>query len=400
MASEAALDSTLIIDTDSHVSEPADLWTSRVPKKWVEQVPYVVRNEVLGVDDWMVGDKRLMSLGNFAMAGYDGYIPDSPPSLSDADPAAFDPKARLDRLDEYGVYAQVLFPNVLAFFAWAFQGMQDQEIAIACVRAYNDFLTEFASADPARLLPLCVVPYWNLEESLKELERAHEQGHRGLVFGWQFEKVGLPPLRDPHWDPLLKSAQEMGMSINLHVAANSTSEQDSSKMLKAKNEFDRAEYAKTTSLSLVSNITAIAELTMTGFVAKYPDLKWISVESGFGYIPYLLETFDWQWENSGAFKDFPGMDKPSELFRQHIYASFWFEKDAVSLLPRYADNVLFETDFPHPTSLSPGPATSASTARVTVRQNLKDLSDETLEKILWSNAAKLFKVEKPAGWSA
>jgi hypothetical protein len=136
----------------------------------------------------------MVSAGVFAMAGYKDFIPDAPSTLAEADPAAYDAKARLKTLDEYGVQAQLLFPNIVSFYAWAFIGMKDPELGFACIRAYNDFLTEFASADPSRLLPLCFLPFWDVAESVKELERTQAMGHRGVVFGWNFDKIGFPRL--------------------------------------------------------------------------------------------------------------------------------------------------------------------------------------------------------------
>ena len=138
-------------------------------------------------------------------------------------------------------------------------------------------------------------------------------------------------------------------------------------------------------------------LTTSGVLERYPNLKWLSVESGFGYLPFLLETLDWQWHNAGAFRDNPKQLLPSEAFRQHMYGSFWYESSTLPLLELYPDNVLFETDFPHPTSLSPGPASTAQPARDTVRQSMKGLPDDIIRKVLFENAAKLFKVDYPVG---
>ena len=334
-------------------------------------------------------------LAGFAMAGFDGYLPDMPARMSDIDPSAYDPRRRLSWMDQFDIEAQVLYPNVVAFFGWAFIEMQDQPIAVACVSAYNDFLAEFASANPNRLIPVCALPFWNIEASVRELERAHGLGHRGVVFGWQFENIGLPRLVEPHWDPILSKAQELGMSINLHVAASTRSKQDVNSMLKDRSEFSRPEYAKQTALMMASNLAAIAELTTSDLLLRYPRLKWVSVESGFGYIPFLLETLDWQWHNSGAASEQPGAPLPSERFREHMFGSFWFEKNSMSLLPEYADNIMFETDYPHPTCLCPGPASIADPARVMVKNSLSGTPDDVIRKVLWSNAATLYGVPDP-----
>jgi uncharacterized protein len=391
-----AVESTPIIDTDAHVSEPPELWISRLPKKWADEAPRIRLNaDRGGSEDWYLGDVRLFSAGFLAVAGHDDYAPDFPKGYADFDPAAWKVKDRLERMDEHGVYAEVLFPNVLCFYNWAFREMANQELSLACHRVYNDYAVEFASADPNRLIPLCILPYWNLEESVKELRRCHEMGHRGLIFGWQYHKVGLPPIMDPHWDPLFKTAEELEMSMNLHVAL--ATQKETTEVWQTDNVWSSKDYARQSALSLLSNAEAIALLTTSGMLERYPNLKWLSVESGFGYLPFLLETLDWQWHNAGAFRDNPKQLLPSEAFRKHMYGSFWYESSTLSLLELFPDNILFETDFPHPTSLSPGPASTAQTARDTVRQSMKALPDDVIRKVLFENAAKLFKVDYPVG---
>jgi predicted TIM-barrel fold metal-dependent hydrolase len=183
--------------------------------------------------------------------------------------------------------------------------------------------------------------------------------------------------------------------MNLHIAVGTPTEQDTSAVNKARNEWNSSEYAKRSALVMLSNVGAIGELTTSGIVGRYPDLKWISVESGFGYIPFLLETLDWQWHNSGALRDHPNQLLPSEAFRQSVYGSFWFERESMALLEKYPDNIMFETDYPHPTSLSPGPASTADPARIAVKKSLSGVPDDIVRKVLFENAAGLFKVGPP-----
>src|SRR5215471_18497322 len=100
-----------VADVDSHVIEPPDLWTSRVSKKWGDQVPHVKYHERRREDWWFVGSRKLYGVGAFAQAGWPEFPPSHPRSLSDAFPAAVEPKARLAYLDSIGVYYQVLYPN-------------------------------------------------------------------------------------------------------------------------------------------------------------------------------------------------------------------------------------------------------------------------------------------------
>ena len=98
-----------------------------------------------------------------------------------------------------------------------------------------------------------------------------------------------------------------------------------------------------------SNAASIADWCYTGIFERFPELKVVQVESGIGYIPYLLEHMDWQWIENFVWKERPGDHLPSELFHRNMLACFWFERVAPSKLIEEIgeDNILFETDFPH-----------------------------------------------------
>ena len=134
-----------VIDVDTHLTEPPDLWTSRVPAAMQEHVPRIVRRGDLEM--WVAGDQFIGAPGAYSMAGYDGVIPDMPKDFTEIPPAAYDAEARLAFLDREGIQAQVLYPNVGGFGNGFFLRLGDREVVAASVRAYNDFLTEWCSAD-------------------------------------------------------------------------------------------------------------------------------------------------------------------------------------------------------------------------------------------------------------
>ncbi len=101
-----------VIDCDTHIVEPYDLWTARVSAKYRDEVPHVKWNEERQQDVWYMPDRPLMAAAaGSAMAGWKEYPPNRPPRLRDADPATFDVTERLKRMDEYGIWAQVLYPK-------------------------------------------------------------------------------------------------------------------------------------------------------------------------------------------------------------------------------------------------------------------------------------------------
>src|SRR5207247_635449 len=122
-----------------------------------------------------------------------------------------------------------------------------------------------------------------------------------------------------YWDPILDAAQSNDLSLNFHIGFASLQEGDFEAVVPEKEGFDRAKYASDVSLFCLGNARAIATSITSGLCIRFPRLKIVSVESGFGYIPFLLESLDWQWHNGGAAKDHPDRPLPSEIFRRQIY---------------------------------------------------------------------------------
>lgn len=380
------VDRVPVVDADTHVSEPPDLWTSRVPARYGDLVPRVVHSSRAG-DHWMVGGKHLFRVAQFAMAGWEDYVPSCPPTLAAADPAAWQPGARLARMDADGVAAQVLYPNLVGFFVGAFVELREPEVMLACVRAYNDFLAEFAEPGPDRLLPLMMLPYWDLDACVAEMDRALALGHRGIVAAGRLDGVGLPPLRDPHWDPLWAAAQERGLSMNFHIGFSA----DADPLNRPGDHTTRARFAETSAQAFMANMRTLAELLCSGVLHRFPGLKVVSVESGAGWLPFFLESLDWQWVNNGAHRDHPERELPSAYFRRQAWATWWFERDGLAAtVERLQDNVLFSTDFPHPTSQSPGPASSAVAPRTYVDETLGPVPEPVARKVLHDNARRVY----------
>jgi predicted TIM-barrel fold metal-dependent hydrolase len=379
-----------VIDVDTHVTEPPGVWVDRMSKaKWGDAIPHVRR--VDGVDAWFVGDTRIGSPGPSSMAGFDGVVPQGPKTFDDIHPSMYDSKARLEFMDEHGIHAQVLYPNVGGFGGQGWRGMGDREFVDACVQAYNDFLVDFASADPNRLIPVMSTPFWDVDFAVREIERCVAKGHRAINFCNQPDSHGEPPLAHKHWDPIWAAAQDAGVPISFHVGGG-----DIGALMKDPAGMGfQANFGKVSSLILVDNMRCVADLVFGGICHRFPNLDFVSVESGVGWIPGVLETFDWQWLGSGINVEHPEYDLlPSEYFKRQIYGCFWFERDsAVRSIELYPDNILYETDYPHPTCQHPGPQSPGTLPRTYIDEALSVLPAEVQRKVLFDTAAKLYGVK-------
>jgi predicted TIM-barrel fold metal-dependent hydrolase len=140
-------------------------------------------------------------------------------------------------------------------------------------------------------------------------------------------------------------------------------------------------------MMFISNARVICNLIVSGLLERYPKLKFVSVESGIGWLPFILEGIEYEIYEAGADVDKQLSLTPPEYFRRQIYGCFWFEKRGLADMIRRVgvDNCMFETDFPHPTCLYPTPLESAA-------QALEGLTPAEMRKVMSGNAAKLYKI--------
>ena len=384
-----------VIDVDTHITEPPDTWTARLPQKWHERAPHIER--IKGVDTWVVDGKPGLQPGLVSLAGYDGRPPDEfPATWDDIDPSTFDARARLAHMDREGIHAQVIYPNVGGFGSQNFLRIDDAALKLACVQAYNDFLAEWTSADPQRLLPVCALPFWDVEQSVAEIRRCAAMGHRSVLFPSQPQDFRQNPLAETHWDPIWEVAQDLGLPISFHIGGQAALGVRAGEFLPPGKTMGRkAAFARVSALAFVGNALGISEIICGGVCHRFPNLNFVSVESGAGWLPSVIEALDWQWHNAGVGLEHPEYELlPSEYFRRQIYACFWFERTMLAAAARlYPDNFMYETDFPHPTSMAPGPASIARAPRDYASEALADLPRDVVGKLLHDNAAGVYHVD-------
>jgi predicted TIM-barrel fold metal-dependent hydrolase len=378
-----------IIDADTHVTETPDLWTSRAPASMRDRVPFV-ETDSRGIQRWRIGDGRpLASVGMTATAGR-GTFKHPPKNYEGMHPGAYDAKARLKYMDEMGIWAMVMYPNVGGFGAQQFLKLNDPELMLTCVQIYNDWQTEWASADSRRLLPITSLPFWDVDAAVEEIRRCAKKGHKGILFTGEPQYYGKPLLGDPHWKPLWDVSVECDLPISFHIGSGDMQEG----LAKARvNTYGRmAAFTELAVDIFLHNAIQLNDLLMSGVLVRHPKIKFVSVESGVGWIPFVLEAMDYQFKGNSVTEEHPEFKLlPSEYFARNVYACYWFEQTAPRRLfdKIGVDNVLFETDFPHPTSLY------GDEVHARIKSGLSDCEDSVRRKILWGNSEKLYKVSPP-----
>lgn len=380
-----------MIDADTHVVEPADLWTSRISAP-DGAVPHVRFDDARKRQAWYIGDEFVSFAPAGATAGFREPPPAAPTSFEEAHPATLDVEKRLGVMDDEGVYAQVLYPNVGGFGSGAFLKIGDVGLRNECVRAYNDWLVEWAAPDHDRFVPIAALPFWSVDACVAEVERAHRIGHKGLLFtGKPDVWWGAPHLADPYWNPLWEVAEALALPINFHAGGGDPNVDWLRHGYHGMP--SRTRYTANSVAIFFGTAQTITDLIFGGIPERHPDLAFVSVETGIGWIPFLLECMDYQFVENDVRSSSPELTLlPSEYFHRQVYACFWFEQAAPQRLLDVigVDNVMFETDFPHPTSLWP-----PETARRQATTCMGDVAPDVQEKILWRNAARLYKVPFP-----
>jgi predicted TIM-barrel fold metal-dependent hydrolase len=369
-----------VIDVDSHWTEPPDLWTSRAPSSLRDRTLRVVRNDQ-GVEQWVIEDGEVMGAVGYCSIRPDGSKSQGQvafDSFDEVHPGAIEIEPRLDYMDEHGLSMQIVYPNILGFAGNLVMRVEDAAHRSFCVTAYNDACGEMQAGSNQRLFPQAMLPFWDIDLAVRELARCHEElGLTGFVVTDATEDWGLPPICDPSWDPLWDSAQERGLPINFHIGAGLITPRTWGPYPPARM------FAAMSTMAQMGNMATITNLIFSGLLDRFPRLNFVSVESGVGWLPFLLESLDYQYEENGV----TDLElKPSEYFQRQIYGSYWFEKNPSDAIARLGeDNLMFETDFPHATCLYPG-------VREQMRASVEGLEPRVQRKLLYETAARIYNL--------
>ena len=332
---------------DSHVSEPPDLWTKRIDRKYSYRAPYVESREKDGrLQDYMIYEgfpPHPVSVGLAAAAAGKNDKANFQTRASryeDALPGGWDPAARLKDQDIDGVDGEVLHPTLGFRMFW----LRDPELQRAVFRAYNDWLGDYISHDRKRLVGLALISIQDIGEAVKEIERAARLGHKGLMIA--LSPPAERPYSSPEYDPIWAKAQDLGLPIVLHAITGS----DESRMAIA---YWNPAMTIYPAIRHHEAERTLAHIIGSGVLERFPRLKFITAENGIGWIPSFISRMDRAmgaatrglqvevWPTKLALK-------PSEYFRRQIFVGFIDEPEAVPLRHEIGvENLMWASDYPH-----------------------------------------------------
>ena len=367
-------DHVQLISVDDHVVEHADVWQDRLPAHLKAVGPRIVRNE-RGHDIWHFEDKTYANVGLNAVAGKprEEYGTE-PAQFEDMIPGCYNPHERVKDMDLDGIQAGLNFPSFPGFAGRRFAEMDDPELALACVRAYNDWhIEEWCGAAPDRFIPLVILPYWDVEASAAEVHRTARMGAKAVSFSEAPQNIGQPSFHSPHWDPVLAAAQEHSLPLCMHFGSGGAPKAP-----------DDAPFAVAIAMFGMNSQSTVIDLLFSPVFRKFPELKVCLSEGGIGWMPYILERCDYTWERHRHYQHLELEAPPSELFRDHIFGCFISDECGLSVLDQIGvDQVMWECDYPHSDSNWPH-------SRKLLGESLRHLSDADAAKIAEDNARRVF----------
>jgi predicted TIM-barrel fold metal-dependent hydrolase len=366
-----------VISADSHVLEPADLWTTRLDNRFRDLAPRVVRKQdgpgyafvAPGIrpfpvaTGWGLG-KSGKELAQQLTKGYEA-----------ARPSGWDPVERIKDQEIDGVAAEVLYTTLgMPLFA-----LDDVELQQACFSAFNDWLAEYASHDRKRLHPIALISLEDVGQGVRELRRAVKLGLKGaMVWG---EPPAESPYTSPVYDPFWTAAQDFGVPVSLHVITE-------------KNQRKEVKLAGGGAISSIS-MTAIHSIQQTlcslifgRVLDRFPGLKIVSAENDAGWVAHFMYRLDHFYEKFDTMSEETALPmKPSEYIRRQVWATFQDDSAGPVTTSLFGeDNFMWASDFPHSDSTWPNSLKVIAHDFAAVPEGVK-------RKIVFENAVKLYRMD-------
>lgn len=340
-----------LIDADAHLDPPHEMWRDYLPAQLRELAPYI---EEGAEHDWIVfeGKKRPMKMVNNT-AGRDSKDFKMTAKRSEMRQAWL-PEQRLADMDLDGIEAAVLFGGGPL-------GTTNAELYVASFQAYNRWLWDFCAADRKRLTGVAYLPMRDVEETLQLLREAVKLGFRtinipafpqsrdGISTSSQVKAIatgqgaaltgnpsGDRTYRDPEFEPFWQAVADHDLTVSIHLGG------------RIPRFGEKEHFLSDMIMSKMAMAEPIAIMIFGGIFQRYPNLRFVTVESGVGWMAWAAEYMDRTWEKQRYWTESKITEKPSFYMDRNVYGSFI--QDRVGILSRHlpgAGNIMWSSDYPH-----------------------------------------------------
>ena len=392
----------MIISVDDHVVEPPNVWQDRLPSKYLEVGPRVVRAPMPEVEfrggslkvkegakgapvDWWYYEelKRPLLRVDSAVGVPREEVTMRGVMYEEMRPGSYEVKPRLDDMDANHIEAALCFPTFPRFCGQTFTEAKDKELGLLCVKAYNDWMVEEWCADTGgRLIPLCLIPLWDAELAAAEVRRNAERGVRAVCFSEIPPFLGLPSVHDPdhYWDPFFRACAETQTVVNMHIGSSSKMPSTSAGRA-AGRRVDADAHQRHVLAGRLPVQRRVRPLPRPeGRVLRGPD-RMDPLHPGAGR-PRAGRT-------TAAGPAWPTSCRRSRaaISPDHVFGCFFDDAHGLKSVDEIGeDNITYESDYPHSDSTWPR-------TRQIAEEQMADLTDEQRRKIVRGNAIKLFGLD-------
>jgi predicted TIM-barrel fold metal-dependent hydrolase len=390
-----------IVSVDDHVVEPPHVWERWLPARYRDRGPRVERRGIGAMrhigggtyeqtfdddapdkgDCWVYEDLVYVHKRHVAAVGFPrDQMTMSPITYDEMRPGCYDPTHRVEDMELNHVEASLCFPTFPRFCGQTFTEAKDRDLALACIRAYNDWMVEEWCGDSAgRLIPLIIVPLWDAELAAAELRRNAERGVRAVTFSEIPPHLGLPSIHSGAWDPFLAACEETATVVCMHIGS-------SSKMPATSPDAPNAVAA---TLSFNNAMASLSDWLFSGKLVEFPELKLAYSEGQIGWIPYVLERADTVWQQHRAWGGVGDKvpEPPSSYYYRQVYGCFFSDQFGIDSIDRVGiDNVTFETDYPHTDSTWPE-------TEAVAKRHMAGVPQHIVDKVMRDNAIRMLHLE-------
>ena len=371
-----------LISADSHVMEPPDLWWNALGAKFGDRTPRML--------DEYKGEK-----GSFFYSGYLGSpVQRVRIALSSQTEAAayeaeergmgavgYDPEVRVKFQVEAGIDAEVMNPTTML----GLMRNPDVPVLQACSEVFNDWLAEFVSYSPKRLIGISTIPMYDVDWAVNELARTLNKGLNSPMINCQ-PPEGCPPYRDPVYDKFWAAAEEAGVPITLHILTGKVVDALFLARIGQTPEETSANPGLWIDLFIEAQTVLANDFIYGGILDRFPNLKVLCSEFEVSWIPGFMSRLD-QIEDVAPRLNLPKLKmKARDYMKTRVFHGFIDDTAAELAIPYVGtDRILWGSDFPHIRSIG-------LDAQSTLYQQLQTFSLEDQAKLVGGNAAKVFNL--------
>ncbi len=368
------------VSVDDHVVEPPHVFIDHIEPRFRDRAPRIVEQD--GAQGWLWEERfyPLTFQGNAntrrfrpgeAGRGDDLYAR----RYEDMIPAAFDVHERVRAMDDDGVRAELLFPTFPRFGGTQFLQGVDKDLALAMVRAWNDWMIdEWCAAYPDRFIPQTLIPLWDVTASVSEIERCADKGSRAVLFVENPYPLGLPSFPTGHWRPVFEACNATGLPLSMHIGT-------SSGLIRPSPETNPSVGI---ALCGINSMSALGDMIFGGVFNGLPSCRVALSEGGAGWVPYVLERLDYTWKRT-RYEGLANTRPPTEVFADHVWVCMISDEYAIRNRDLIGvDKIMWEADFPHNDSNWPD-------SRKVLTDALADVPDDEAARIAEENARAFYR---------